>query len=306
MIIRTPQRDRYVTIVKSSVEDSRLSWKARGLLACLLAKPDNWKVMTAQLVNAAPDGRASVLSGLRELEAAGYIVRRTSRRDDGAFDGTETEVHESPQAENRTAVQNPRSQPECGFPQAGNPQADNRPLKKKQRKKTEVKEEASLATAEPSRKSELRKAMLEEFARNPEEMTKSGLGAFNKALSELYAVGAAPEEVGDRLRQLRHLWPNVRHTPTALSKHWDDVGPPYAWADSRSHAAAVVTRPAPYVIDADIIHIDSRLPELEQATARCAAEGCDDGYVTIPDAGRGYVEPCSTCGGTGRVAKEAS
>ncbi|MFW2440514.1 MAG: hypothetical protein ACN4GR_14220 [Arenicellales bacterium] len=44
-IIRATRRDRYVTIEQHVIEDARLSWAARGLLAYLLSKPDDWKVL---------------------------------------------------------------------------------------------------------------------------------------------------------------------------------------------------------------------------------------------------------------------
>lgn len=107
MIVRTPERDRFVMIAKQSMEDSRLSWKARGLLAYLLTKPDNWNVMVCQLVKEAPDGRDAVYSGLAELERFGYITRTMTRSLDGSFDGVETQVHEIPiESDNPTSTEN--------------------------------------------------------------------------------------------------------------------------------------------------------------------------------------------------------
>ena len=34
---------------QAAVEDARLSWAARGLLACLLSRPDDWKVLVNDL-----------------------------------------------------------------------------------------------------------------------------------------------------------------------------------------------------------------------------------------------------------------
>lgn len=101
VIIRNPNRERYVIISKVGLEDERLSWKARGLLAYLLSKPDNWTVLVAHLVKQSPDGRASVRSGLMELREAGYITSERSRDDDGQFDGWETQVFEEPVTEVR-------------------------------------------------------------------------------------------------------------------------------------------------------------------------------------------------------------
>jgi hypothetical protein len=79
-IIRVEKRaDPYVRIDKVPLEDARLSWKARGLLAYLLSKPDKWEIVVAYLVKQAPDGETSLRAGLKELMDAGYIERRQVR-----------------------------------------------------------------------------------------------------------------------------------------------------------------------------------------------------------------------------------
>lgn len=121
MIIRTPHRDRYVIISKVPLEDARLSWKARGLHAYLMSKPDGWQVITNHLVTQSEkDGRAAVISALRELEDLGYIRRFRIKDEQGHFTGWDQEVHEEPptsrQAENRTIGDR-----QVGFPTAENP-----------------------------------------------------------------------------------------------------------------------------------------------------------------------------------------
>ena len=96
MIIRTPDRDRFLIISKVPLEDTRLSWKAKGLLSFLLSKPDGWTVIVGYLVKKGPDGKASVMAGLRELEAAGYLRRDQKRRDDERFDGIDSVIYEEP------------------------------------------------------------------------------------------------------------------------------------------------------------------------------------------------------------------
>lgn len=93
-IIRVAKRDRYSVIANEALEDSRLSWKARGLLAYLLSKPDGWTVNRDQLTAASDaDGQTTVRSGLRELEACGYLVRVRTRTSAGLFEW-HNEIHE--------------------------------------------------------------------------------------------------------------------------------------------------------------------------------------------------------------------
>lgn len=97
MIVRRPHTSHYVVIDNRVLEDARLSWKSRGILAWLLAKPDGWKVSVRGLAAAGPDGRTAIQSALMELEEYGYIERRGMSHDDaGRFDSADTIVREEP------------------------------------------------------------------------------------------------------------------------------------------------------------------------------------------------------------------
>lgn len=99
-IVRAPRAARDFTIVGNAVlRDSRLSYKARGLLCLLLSLPDDWKINSAWLAAMAPDGRDAIQSGLRELETAGY-VRRCRRQDEAGRWSTITYVFETPSVDN--------------------------------------------------------------------------------------------------------------------------------------------------------------------------------------------------------------
>lgn len=102
MTIQRSERGKRMFLVidnRACVEDQRLSWKARGLLIYLLSKPDHWEVRESQLVAAAPDGLGAVRSGLAELEAVGYLVRRWLRSEEGTFSGRKSVVYDTPQEE---------------------------------------------------------------------------------------------------------------------------------------------------------------------------------------------------------------
>lgn len=97
MIVRTAERDRFAIISKTPLEDDRLSFKARGLLAYLLSKPDGWDVQVSYLIAAGPDGKRAVESALAELEQAGYLERGESERDQhGHFTHRESVIFEEP------------------------------------------------------------------------------------------------------------------------------------------------------------------------------------------------------------------
>jgi ABC-type lipopolysaccharide export system ATPase subunit len=62
------KRNNFVMLDKGFLDDPRLSFKAKGILAYLLSKPDNWKVIVKDLINHSQDGKKAVYSGLRELK----------------------------------------------------------------------------------------------------------------------------------------------------------------------------------------------------------------------------------------------
>ena len=99
MIRRSPSPTRNYSILSNSVlTDSELTWEARGLLAYLLSKPDNWKVLPKALVKESPKaGRDKVYRMLEELKCAGYIVAEQMRLEGGQMGGMEYVVYDTPQ-----------------------------------------------------------------------------------------------------------------------------------------------------------------------------------------------------------------
>jgi predicted transcriptional regulator len=78
-IIRTKKTKNYSVICNNFFSDTRLSWKAKGLLGYLLTKPDDWEVYVNQLATVSEDGRDSTTAGVNELLELGYIKRKQIR-----------------------------------------------------------------------------------------------------------------------------------------------------------------------------------------------------------------------------------
>jgi len=72
-IIRARRRHRFVIIDQSAIEDSRLSWAARGLLGYLLSRPNDWKVLVNDLRKRGDLGRDGIYRLLKDLRNAGYM-----------------------------------------------------------------------------------------------------------------------------------------------------------------------------------------------------------------------------------------
>lgn len=100
----------YTTLPQPVTTDVRLSFKALGILAYLLSRPDDWRPNYRQLAKSHADGAHAVMAGLRELEAAGYYSRTKVRHRDGSF-GWVTTVSETP-----NLLEPCSDQPCSGFP----------------------------------------------------------------------------------------------------------------------------------------------------------------------------------------------
>jgi hypothetical protein len=128
-VIRVVKRpSSFVTIDKTFLEDSRLSFKAKGILAYLLSKPDNWKVIVANLVNYSSDGKASVYAGLKELKEYGYYKKIAVRDKVGVISHWESTVYEVAnvpltnfrEVDNREEVVNRQLKPLTDFQEVDN------------------------------------------------------------------------------------------------------------------------------------------------------------------------------------------
>lgn len=84
MIVRSPRENGFTMVHNATFEDDRLSFEARGLLAFLLVKPDNWRIDIENLQRAGGIGRNQVYRILKELISAGFIVRAQVRTRHGA------------------------------------------------------------------------------------------------------------------------------------------------------------------------------------------------------------------------------
>ena len=132
-ILRVANRKQFAVISNVTLQDTRLSWKARGVLAYLLSLPDDWVIIVEDLVSRAPDGVDSLRAGLKELEKFGYISKRRTRDEAGKITGTEWFVHEEPQMENpdmdnsgtESAKIDIESKPQTEKPYMENPRLEN-------------------------------------------------------------------------------------------------------------------------------------------------------------------------------------
>jgi hypothetical protein len=116
---RVATRRRFTSVDRRMVGDSRLSFRARGVLVWILDKPDGWRFTADDLAHHGTEGRDAMRTALGELRTLGYIVLERSRRPDGTWQSA-YEVHEFPPESSDTSglskADNQRWLPDVGFP----------------------------------------------------------------------------------------------------------------------------------------------------------------------------------------------
>lgn len=95
MTIRVAERHRFVVVDSTTVNDEKLSLRARGLLVWLLDKPDGWRVSADSIVRFTTEGRDAIRTALKELEVGGYLRRERSQGPDGKW-VTVSVIYEQP------------------------------------------------------------------------------------------------------------------------------------------------------------------------------------------------------------------
>lgn len=120
MIRRSQRPTEHFTILRNDVlRDTRLSFRARGLLAAILSRPDNWTIRSTQLATEGGEGRDAIRSALAELRNYGYLHIEKVRMADGTF-MTEQVVYDHPAAKALVApeTENPASENQASENQA--------------------------------------------------------------------------------------------------------------------------------------------------------------------------------------------
>lgn len=120
------QRTKDFTIMSNHhFKNKNLSLKAKGLLSLMLSLPENWDYTIKGLTTLSKDGRDSVISALKELEVAGYLVRKRMRNAKGQVSDTEYIISETPMTENPTQDKPTQDKPITEFPAQDFPTQSN-------------------------------------------------------------------------------------------------------------------------------------------------------------------------------------
>ena len=116
------ERTRDYTIMSNHhLRNGGLSLKAKGLLSMMLSLPEDWNYTTRGLAKICKEGVDAIGGALRELEAAGYIVRHQLRDKSGRISDTEYVIYEQPQPKEPEPPQPDTAVPDTASPDTENP-----------------------------------------------------------------------------------------------------------------------------------------------------------------------------------------
>ena len=96
-VFRIERTRDYTVMSNHHLRNANLSLKAKGLLSMMLSLPEDWNYTTRGLAKICKEGVDAIGAALRELEAAGYIVRHKMRDRQGRISDTEYVIYEQPQ-----------------------------------------------------------------------------------------------------------------------------------------------------------------------------------------------------------------
>lgn len=139
-IVRIERRNKFTVVPNEVARDSRLSYRARGVLVELLSRPDSWSARSEHLVAHGKEGRDAIRTALRELETVGYLDRQKEQNERGQW-VTVTVVRDH--VDGAT---------EDGFPGVGNPDVGGPGATSNTEEATPIKQrEKKTSSSSPSR-----------------------------------------------------------------------------------------------------------------------------------------------------------
>ncbi|HBC3839401.1 TPA: hypothetical protein KD881_002614 [Vibrio parahaemolyticus] len=111
-IRRVKQRSRFTQIPNETLQDTRLSFEARGVLGLLLSKPEDWVIHKSWIQAQAPRcGKDRLTRILKELQDIGYLQKDFSRDVGGKFNGVDWLLYDTP---SRRTENPPPENPDSG------------------------------------------------------------------------------------------------------------------------------------------------------------------------------------------------
>ena len=124
-IVRVQRKEKdFFVAKKEALNCKELSFKAKGLWAYAMSRPDNWQFVVEHLINVSKEKKTAIYSALKELIKEGYCLREQSKTDKGRFESADYIIFETLE----DAEEFKKTLPNSGFLNTENPNAENQPL----------------------------------------------------------------------------------------------------------------------------------------------------------------------------------
>ncbi|EFB77278.1 hypothetical protein SUBVAR_04439 [Subdoligranulum variabile DSM 15176] len=123
-VFRIERTRDYTVMSNHHLRDKALSLKSKGLLSMMLSLPEDWNYTTRGLAKICKEGVDAIGGALRELEAAGYIVRHQMRDRQGRISDTEYVIYEKPQPKEPDTPQPDTASPDTENPYLADPDTE--------------------------------------------------------------------------------------------------------------------------------------------------------------------------------------
>lgn len=159
MAILRPEfpEDQFTRLRNCWLRDPRLSLKGKGLLGYLMSHQAGYRCSQAQMTRESADGRDSVVTGIRELEGAGYLRKIASRSSGGRFAEDDYELTDPFDAAGKLLPVEPAqgtlnfggNPDRSGFSVSGDPQRETRALEEQREKRAPTEPPGLRVVAEP-------------------------------------------------------------------------------------------------------------------------------------------------------------
>ena len=129
--IKAKKETNYTVLDNTFIQDTRLSWKAKGVMTYLLSLPDDWVIHLSEIERHATDGKDSLRSAINELKKYGYILTEQKKDASGRFCESVYTVYEKPKIPytEKPLAENPYTE---------KPLAENPPLQNTNNTKYEI------------------------------------------------------------------------------------------------------------------------------------------------------------------------
>ncbi len=137
-VFRIERTKDYTVMSNHHLKDKRLSLKAKGLLSQMLSLPEDWDYTLSGLAYINREKIDAIRQAVRELEAAGYIVRSRKRDEKGRLQGSDYIIYEKPVSDSPTLENPTLDNPMLKSPTLDNPTQLNTKITNTKKQNTDL------------------------------------------------------------------------------------------------------------------------------------------------------------------------